>query len=216
MEALTVKFGTPRPLQFREYDRDFPGVDLDLAVRIAGKSAVSAWDAERYPHAPDVESKIRELAVPTLKACLESWPEGKSVVRGGGRNEIAAYFDRALSEAGIRSQTELISFRLTEESEQLYKTIFTQAAEAKNAPFGWDHILEENHPGMPPDFRPDDGDGGYNPNFRDFRIWLKPMDSPEQQKESGNAPGDKFCRQCGTRRAEGGRFCAECGAPFGP
>ena len=48
MADISVKFGTPEPIKFREYDKNHPEIDLDLEVRAAGTAVVSAYDGNLY------------------------------------------------------------------------------------------------------------------------------------------------------------------------
>lgn len=48
MANINVKFGTPTPIGFREYDEKHPEIDLDLEVRFAGNTAVTDHDRSLY------------------------------------------------------------------------------------------------------------------------------------------------------------------------
>ena len=37
-EMISVKFGTPEPIKFREYDERHPELDLELEFRAAGRA----------------------------------------------------------------------------------------------------------------------------------------------------------------------------------
>ena len=58
---FTVKFGTPKPILFREnWGKGEKKVDLDLEARFAGRCDVSEYDSSRYADEAAVERTIRE------------------------------------------------------------------------------------------------------------------------------------------------------------
>ena len=209
MEPLTLRFGTPKPIPFREHDAHCPLVDLDLEARIAGSAQITEAEPGALPDgmAPDV---VRARLFEALQVCLALWPEGESVVRGAKSGRLAERFAEHLASRGIRAAVEISSFQLTEESQALYDAMLLQAMKTSVGP-GWDHLDFEGQPGQIRERQ----------KYLDGMMPMPPMPAPPTPSPrgvapvSGNAATDKYCRQCGTKRPEGARFCPECGAPFG-
>ena len=131
MKQFTVKFGTPAPIEFREYDKDHPDIDLELEVRAAGTLTVTEVDAAIYGSEDEASSKIREIALLSLLDCIRTWPEGRSFWKNTTRAELEKYIDARLSEHGITAKTELFSFALTTESAEMYRTAVEEASKSK-------------------------------------------------------------------------------------
>ena len=119
-DPIFVKFGTPTPIRFREYDARRPQIDLDLEVRIAGTAAVTAYDEQRYADAAAVMAEIRAAALPALAECLRTWPEGKSVWNNRTKAVLTDTLDQCFMARGISAKTEITSFSLTAESAALF------------------------------------------------------------------------------------------------
>ena len=62
MADISVKFGTPEPIKFREYDKNHPEIDLDLEVTAAGISVVTAYDGDLYSGDEEAAIKTGEIA----------------------------------------------------------------------------------------------------------------------------------------------------------
>ena len=219
MEQFEVKFGAPTPIPFREYSKNYPDIDIDLAVFIAGRTVVSDYDPKLYEDKESVKVKIKGNALILLQNCLVQWPEGTSVMRSDKLKIIAESLDREFASMGITVKSEITGFQLTQDSEELYKTLRQQVVDKTHA-YGWDHIClidEEGrqtqewmflNKGMKPDCVPplrfdpakaNDIPGGLG-------IVL--------EKEIRNMPTDHYCRLCGEKRPEGAKFCPGCGAKF--
>lgn len=201
MEPVKVKFGTPQPVKFREPDMTFPGTDRECEVRMAFELVVTEYDDKKYSCVDDVISKIREMSLQLVKTCLKKWPQGKSVIRSDGRAEIPEYLDREFEKAGIVTQTEIKNFSLTEESDAWYRGMI---GDHSPAPIGMaDWVLLHNPSSI----------DGVNPDF----LKLKPEDLSDIFLYGGapNGAEDKYCRQCGEKRAGNAKFCSNCGAKFG-
>ena len=206
MDETTVKFGTPEPIGFREFSKARPEIDLDLEARIVGQSVVSDFDETVYTDADAAGLKITQSAALIIKDCFDGWDHDISIRSEG-------------------SKTEILSFTLTPESQSLFEGAIKQYLDLKNGVYGWDHLdfgpYAENNEGQPRynESPTAPGIGGLpwymNPDSDDVMADVKL--TPEMMKCKTAAPngkGDKFCRQCGEKRAEGSRFCTGCGAKF--
>ena len=116
-----VKFGTPKPVTFREFCENYE-VDIDLEARFAAKCEVSEYDNVRYANDEAVVAAIKENGPAIIGKCLKNYPEGKSKVKNNFC-ELDRLFDEELKNYGITAKTEFFSKTLTEESESLNKEI---------------------------------------------------------------------------------------------
>jgi membrane protease subunit (stomatin/prohibitin family) len=223
MKQFNVKFGTPAPIKFREYDKDHPDIDLELEVRAAGDSTVSAYDDVLYGNSEEFVSKVREVALSSLSDCIRTWPEGRSFWKNTTRAELEKYIDERLSEHGITAKTELCSLALTPESAEIYYTAVNEASKSKmfvDIISPYKNIIDEN------EGQPRTGKS----LFDGFPMGKNPL-APSSDDKMANLDGtmvmgsvpngsqitaskDKYCRSCGAKRKEGAKFCTECGEKF--
>ena len=230
MEPFEVKFGTPTPIPFREYDKNLSNIDIDLAVFIAGRAVVLDYDPKLYEDEESVKVKIRGNALLLLQNCLMKWPEGKSVMGINTLEIIAETLDREFSAMGIRTKSEITGFQLTQESEEMYKTLRRQAAlKTSPSPALYDYMVKNNlitgNEGQPKQERWMFLDKGMEPDCIPPLGFdpAKANDIPgglgivreKEEREIRNMPTDHYCRLCGEKRPEGAPFCPGCGAKFG-
>ena len=224
MTDIKVKFGTGTPIGFREYDENYPQIDLDLEFRAAGISVVSAYDGVLYGGDEEAVIKTGEVALSALKDCVRTWPEGKSFWNSATKAVLEEYIDERLSEYSITAETDLFSLALTSESRELYDAAIKNLTEQewfidvidryKNViagnegqPVTGGSDLDRPPMGRNP-FTPSGNDEGFGMDKKTV-AWFIPNGSMI------NTSGDKYCRQCGTKRENGVKFCTECGAKFG-
>ena len=223
MENLIVKFGTQKPIGFREYDKDHPQIDLDLEVNAAGQSEVSDYDGGLYGGEKEVVSKTREIALKSLTECISSWPEGKSFWKSMTKTVLEKHIDERLAEHGITAETGLYSLVLTSESRELYDAAVKDMTEQqwfidRIAPYK--NVIDGNE-GQPKIdtsnyVRPPMGKNPFTPSSNDegFRtdentvFGIVPRGSPIRTS------GDKYCRNCGAKRENDAKFCLKCGSKF--
>ena len=120
MADISVKFGTPEPIKFREYDKNHPEIDLDLEVTAAGISVVTAYDGDLYSGDEEAAIKTGEIALLSLTDCVRAWPEGVSFWNNTTQNVLEKNINERLFEHGITARTDLFSLALTSESRELY------------------------------------------------------------------------------------------------
>ena len=172
-----VKFGTPKPVTFREYcEYGNQVMDIDLDVRFVGKCEVSEYDNARYANYEEVSSFIKSHCCEILQKCLDNWPEGKSVMRSrfSGLDES---FSSELKNSGISAKTEIILKNLTEDSQTLYDEAL-KVVTTVQTDFGWDHVNFDTNVSRP------EGTYMVSPAFlgfkyKDGRVFYKPGDRVE-------------------------------------
>ena len=118
-----VKFGTPKPVTFRECCKcGGKVIDIDLEVRFAGKCEVTKYDNSRYANDREVSSFIKSNCSEILEKCLKNQPKGESAVKSCFRGLDGA-FSTELENSGIIANTDIIVKNLTEDSEKMYKEL---------------------------------------------------------------------------------------------
>ncbi len=137
-----VKFGTPKPVTFREYRKYGNQVmDIDLDVRFAGRCEVLEYDNSRYANDEEVSAFIKQNCSEILERCLKNWPEGESVMKSYF-NGLDGSFSTELKNSGITAKSEIDLKKLTEDSETLYKEILRTVTE-QQTDCGWDHMNDD-------------------------------------------------------------------------
>ena len=119
-ESFNLKIGTPKPVNFREFDENYKCTDLDLEVRFAMNVDVSGYDGDRYKDASDVIAEVKSDPMGLFQRCMDRLPEGKSVVKGF-ETLIPEAMEAELSDMGITAKTQIFAFKLTDESEKDYR-----------------------------------------------------------------------------------------------
>lgn len=117
METLVVRFGTVRPVSFREFDESYKYTDLVVVARMAGTVSVTDYDKERYKDDDEVTAAIKGNATELMQKSLDDMPAGKSIVKNY-KSVLAAQFATELSKIGITATAEINLFSLLPESEE--------------------------------------------------------------------------------------------------
>jgi hypothetical protein len=136
-----LKFGTPKPIGFREYwERGGNYVDVDLEARFVVKVEVSDYDGNRYDSDDAVISEIKVNGSEMIAKCLnEDWPENTPIVKSNFKG-LEGLLDQELERHGIKAHSELVIRGLTSESEEEYKKMIDQQIFNNPTSWGWDHI----------------------------------------------------------------------------
>jgi hypothetical protein len=204
MEQFTVKFGTPRPVKFRETmgTREF---DFDLEARAAGKVDVTDYDAEQYVDQEEISQTVKTQMPVMLEQCLAEM-SAKSVMRRIGRDwPLPGLLEKKLSEAGITGKVEIISFVLTQESQETYDEIdrvFRERIRQEFAVDRTDRPCKEYLDKLKPDCVLETPKG-----FGPAGFFVMP-----QADQGTEQP--RFCPACAAKRLPGAKFCSECGIKF--
>ncbi|MBO4680248.1 MAG: hypothetical protein J5626_11340 [Lachnospiraceae bacterium] len=174
---FVVKFGTPRPVIFREYQEIGNQVlDVDLEARFAGKCEVSEYDKSRYANDEEVSMFIKSNCTDMLEKCLKNWPEGKSVMRSHFFG-LDGLLNDEFKNCGITSKTEIVVKSLTSDSETLYKDC-VKTLTVLPTDYGWDHVNFDAVPTRP------EGTYSVSPMFlgykyKEDRVYYKPGEHVE-------------------------------------
>lgn len=220
MEEITFQFETPRPISFR--DICYEGLELEAGV--CGSVAVTEHD-ERYGAGEAATVALKLCALSLLPACLAEYCKDHTVSGSGVKGALAGLLTKELEKNGVTATVEISSFELTEDSKR--KT--DEAVRKSISGMHWDvanKVTEVPPPVDGPgyDNKPGPGDpgiisdcGGWPPNpatlpkaFMGMHVIMQAGQEPQKI----NRAGDKFCRNCGTRRGNGAKFCTECGTKY--
>ena len=120
---LEVKFGTVRPVSFREFDENYKYTDLVVDARMAGIVFVSDYDRERYKDDDAVTAFIKSNATDIMQKSLDDMPAGKSIVKSD-KSGVADQFAAELLKTGITARAEIKLFSLLPESEEKLGNLF--------------------------------------------------------------------------------------------
>ena len=222
-EIITVKFGTPEPIKFREYDEKHPEIDLDLEFRAAGLLSVTDLGSTSFGSGEEAVSKLREIALSSIEDCARTWPEGVSFWNNTTKTVLEKNINERLFERSITARTDLFSLALTSESRVLYDAAVKKVTEQRwviDIMDRYKDVIEGNE-GQPKTgqsnlvrplmgknpFTPSSNDGGFVTD-KNTLTGIDPNGSPI------NMSGDKYCRNCGAKREGDGKFCSDCGAKF--
>ena len=172
-----LKFGTPKPVTFREYRKYGNQVmDIDLDVRFAGKCEVSEYDNSRYANEEEVGLFIKKNCSEILERCLKNWPDGESVMKSyfSGLDES---FSNELEKNGITAKTEINMKNLTEDSLKRYEETLKMFTEQPTHS-GWDHVDFDSDVSKP------EGTYMVSPvsialKYKDDRVYYKPGERVE-------------------------------------
>jgi len=117
-----VKFGTPKPVMFREcWEKGDIYIDLDVEARFVGECEVLDYDKERYENEEAVSAAIKANGTAIISKCLnEDWPKGTPIasVHFKGLEDL---FDKELENYSIKGQTGFVIKNLTPDSEEMFK-----------------------------------------------------------------------------------------------
>ena len=172
-----VKFGTPKPVTFREYCEYGKNVmDIDLEARFAGKCEISDYDHSRYANDEEVSLFIKSNCSEILEKCFKNWPEGKSIVRFHFKG-LDEFFSTELKNCGIKAKTDIFSKVLTEDSEKMHKELMNELIK-QPTDFGWDHVCFDTVPSKPEGtYMVSPASMGYK--YKDDRVYYRPGERVE-------------------------------------
>ena len=211
MEEFSFKFGTPKPISFREkLNTDY--LDFDLEARMAGTVTVTDYPENVYGSKEELITTLKVKMLDIAKICLDKMSE-HSVMLHNTTKRLGELMTSELKGLGISAGVEMFNFVLTSDSRELYDEQWKYYQESRNRyvdmtdrpcqdyleKFGiLQNYLEKS--GMM------DGDymtyKGTNPS-----MW-------EQGMRDAMMKEGKLCPKCGAKSLEGAKFCSECGAKF--
>ena len=113
-----ARFGTQKPVTFRENDESYKYTDLTVTARIVGTAVVEDYDKERYKSDDEVIKAVRSNATELLQKSLDLMPAGKSIVNSD-KSAVAELFAAELAKIGITAAVQFQSFALLPESAEL-------------------------------------------------------------------------------------------------
>ncbi len=203
MEQFDFKFGTPKPVSFRE-TMGTNRYDIDLQARCAGSITVTEYDTEKYGDREAMILKFKKEMPEILAQSLEELAP-RSVMMRIARNKgpLNEAIEAKLADAGVKAKVEIVIFTLTEESQKL----FDETEKLFREEFLRDIAVDRTD-------RPcTDWIQKYKPDC----VLEGVRDASPVKGFSGLFPTGKkdvFCSNCGAKRIDGAKFCTECGTKF--
>ncbi len=133
---LDIKFGTVRPVSFREYDESYRYTDLNLVAKFAGIVHVSDYDKERYKDDEEVSKAVKSGAVDMMQTALDGMPAGGSILKSD-KSELCGLISADLKKAGITAASEIMHYTLSPESREIFDNMMeVEKVAAQLAPDG--------------------------------------------------------------------------------
>ena len=129
--GIIVPFKSGEPVEFTE-----PQVDEKLKAMICGRVDVTEYDTSLYATEDDLKEAVRSNIIPIAKDSFEHWPVD-SIIRSKTKDLLNSFFEEGFMKMGITSTVDVVSFALTDESQEIYN-----ASEASD-PFA---SLKKNQP----------------------------------------------------------------------
>lgn len=189
--ALEVRFGTVRPVSFREFDESYKYTDLTVEAKIAGTVSVLDYDKERYKDDGEAAAAVRSNATDLMQKSLDAMPSGRSIVRSD-KSAVADQFAVELSKMGITAKAEIRLFSVIPESEVKLRKMWeieTIAGKTIGRPYGI--IPGEDEDREPGTFRVNYEPSDVHFGFSSDRKYYAPGDDVEVVLRG--IPGDTSC-----------------------
>ena len=139
--SILIPFKTGEPVEFKE-----PQVDGALKAVICGRADVTEYDTSLYATEDDLKNAVRSNIIPIAKDSFENWPS-ESIMRSQTEALLNSFLEEGFRKMGITASVEVTSFKLTDESQEIYNA--SEAADIlapykKNQPT-LDDLTPETH-----------------------------------------------------------------------
>ena len=130
MPGIIAKFGTPRPVKFRE-----KGCDTEFSARVSGALYINEYDEAAFGAAGDERKmNLSAFAAKKIEEHLAKWDKDDNILCVDGKERLALMLDYDLMELGINGSSRIDDISITDESEELYQEqIMKPYREAKKA-----------------------------------------------------------------------------------
>ena len=198
MEKFSFKYGTPKPVKFRETmgtDR----YDIDLEARMACNVIVSDFDETKYAGQEELTGAVKAKMHEMIEQSLEELAPESIMLRNAWKEQLAKALEKKLAEEGVKAEIDVFNFVLTPDSQEAFdahKEVFKKemlnGIEVDRTDRPRNEFLEKLKPDCVLQTAPD---------FSMLQYVAK-------CKEEG------LCTFCLTKRLPGAKFCTECGKKF--
>ena len=133
-----VRFGTVRPVMFREIEAKL-NIDVDISARFHGYAEVTEFDKSLYADEAQVNAAIKENCSEMISRSLnENWDSELSVTKNWNQC-LGGMLDLELASIGITAKTTVLSMAMLVEDEDLLKDLKKQAT-CQSPYVSWDHV----------------------------------------------------------------------------
>lgn len=189
---VSFKFGTPKPVSFRE--KAGGEFDVDMEARVAMAVDVYEYDADKYGGTDGLVNTLKAGMFDLTEKCLDQMSE-KSVMRSSTQTRLADHLKKELSLMGVEAEINVFSFVLTEDSRKQY-----------------DELKKYVYSDMPVD-RTDRPCREYLEKFKPDCVL---QGDPNRMNDPffTNRQRYDYCIECGAKREENANYCTKCGYKF--
>ena len=118
MDNITIRFGTPEPIYYREMDLEM-GLDMDVLCRVCGSVYVTDYPEDNIDN--ELNDLVKNISLQSLTEFLdnvhETCTEGMFYFSEDRDDVLAKAIEEALVQKGIKSEVSIDLFTLTPECE---------------------------------------------------------------------------------------------------
>lgn len=123
MSGIITKFGTPKPVAFKE-----KGCDTEFAARISGALYINEYDGTACG------GNLPAFAAEKIEEHLAKWNKDDKLLGVDGKEMLELMLNSDLMEAGVSGSSRIDDITITEETNELYQEqIMKPYSEAKQA-----------------------------------------------------------------------------------
>lgn len=196
MESFSFKYGTTKPVRFRETlgtDR----YDIDLEARMACTVNVADFDETKYAGQEELTGAVRAKMYEMIGQSLEELAPISIMLKAAWDGQLAKTLEKKLAEEGVNAGVEVFNFVLTPDSLEEFDALKTLSKE--------ETIINVDRTDRPcSDF------------LEKFKPDCVPQNAPGFMMENyvARCKAEGRCTFCLTKRLPGAKFCTECGKKF--
>ncbi len=140
MSTLSVTFGTPEPIPFREH-----GCEGEFMARVRGSAEVSDYPA-RFDEGGAAETELRKAMAESVPECFARWPEDKLVMGRDNRDIMNELLEAALAARGVTAKVEVRGVDLVKGQMDAYMKACGEALREEISPsVRTDGLADEAH-----------------------------------------------------------------------
>ncbi|MBP5631391.1 MAG: hypothetical protein J6Y21_01330 [Clostridia bacterium] len=198
MEKFSFKYGTPKPVKFRE-TMGTNRYDIDLEARMACTVNVTDFDETKYAGQDELTAAIKSKMYGLIERSLEELVPGSVMLRAVRKGQLAKTLEKKLAEEGVNTRVEVFNFVLTQDSQEQFD--------------GLEKLFKED---MLKDLGVDRTDRPSSEFLEKFKPDCVPQTAPDfsMEKYVAKCNEEGRCTFCLTKRLPGAKFCTECGRKF--
>ncbi|MBP5780947.1 MAG: hypothetical protein J6X34_06915 [Clostridia bacterium] len=196
MEKFSFKYGTPKPVKFRE-TMGTNRYDIDLEARMACTVNVTDFDETKYAGQDELTAAIKSKMYEMIGQSLEELAPISIMLKAAWDGQLAKTLEKKLAEEGVNAGVEVFNFVLTPDSLEEFDALKTLSKE--------ETIINVDRTDRPS-----------SEFLEKFKPDCVPQTAPDfsMEKYVAKCNEEGRCTFCLTKRLPGAKFCTECGRKF--